>query len=89
VCATRVRSGARWLAVGDAWVGCTIAKLVFTPSQLGAHHRLGTREAARAVLAVVCVRDGIDAICSVGGGRHACGDGGRGARLTFLLIIIF
>jgi hypothetical protein len=26
VCETRVRSGARCLAVGNAWVGCTIVK---------------------------------------------------------------
>src|SRR5690606_23581813 len=30
VCATRVRSGARWLAVGNAWVGCAMAKLLPT-----------------------------------------------------------
>ena len=58
-------------------------------AQLGAHHHLGTREAARAVLAAVCVRDGIYATYSVGGGRRACGGGGRGAHSTFLLIIIF
>ena len=89
MCETRVRSGARYLAVGNAWVGCTIAKFVFTPCPAGWHHHLGTREAARAGLAAVCVRDGIDAICSVGGGRRACGGGGRGAHLTFLLINVF
>ena len=84
MCVTRVRSGARCLVVGNAWVGCTIVKTrrVHTlPTSV--HHHLGTREAARAVLAAVCVRDGIYATYSVGGGRRACGGGGRGAHLTF------
>ena len=87
VCVRLVCAAVRdvWRSAMRGW-GARLSKLAFTPCPAGWHHHPGTREAARAGLAAVCVRDGIYTIYSVGGGRRAYGGGGH---LTFLLMIIF